>query len=69
MHQRIECSCGALLSQCRCIGPKKTVVRPHPACELYTDARRIGQAHSESAREGAEVMDILRQAGQAVADG
>lgn len=33
-HHRIVCSCGRLISQCRCPGPHETQIRPHPACGI-----------------------------------
>lgn len=32
MHARYECSCGKLIAQCRCIGPKPTIIVPN-GCE------------------------------------
>lgn len=29
-HKRLVCSCGAVIAQCRCIGPHVTVVVPGP---------------------------------------
>lgn len=32
-HFIIKCSCGQVITQCRCIDPNKKVeIRPHPAC-------------------------------------
>lgn len=33
-HHLLKCSCGRVISQCRCMGPKETIVRPHPACGM-----------------------------------
>lgn len=32
-HSIIKCSCGKVILQCRCMGPKAETIRQHPACE------------------------------------
>lgn len=31
-HGIVACSCGRIISRCRCPGPHSTQTRPHPAC-------------------------------------
>lgn len=33
-HYRQQCSCGVVISQCRCFGPKTVQILDHPACGL-----------------------------------
>lgn len=42
-HEIVKCSCGTVIRQCRCIGPKVTRVIPHgcTACQV----RIATQAH------------------------
>lgn len=33
MHKTIKCSCGAIIAQCRCFSPNKTIEIKKSACE------------------------------------
>ncbi len=54
-HHMIQCSCGAVIAQCRCPGPKRIEVREHPACQRLTGDKRQAKGYRPEPGEDVEI--------------